>query len=350
MIDARERDSVASLTRSIQQIDLDALSLQPQLAELDEVLGLGYVGLYSLRNTKGAWNISRWEASRGGASELERRTRAMFARQAAYPLYYDPMAPPPEQRNRVVDALAWIEASDPGSWETSRMVVEVLAPLGLARARQPRALLCDGPDLLAWFGGIHDGPVTQRQLRILGSLVAPMRKRLIAERALLEDNLTRNALDAMLDRVGAAAFLVDAQGSIRHANAAGRTLRDESPDVMTALGDAIARRDSPGPLQFELVEIRTAGLPDHWIAVLRTDPVEQRIVACVAACARRWQLTPRQRSVLDLVARGLPNATIASMLGCVERTVELHVTAIFDRAGVDSRAALVSVVLTQPVV
>jgi DNA-binding NarL/FixJ family response regulator len=61
----------------------------------------------------------------------------------------------------------------------------------------------------------------------------------------------------------------------------------------------------------------------------------------------RWQLTPRQGEVLGLVSRGLANATIAAALGCGDRAVELHLTALFDRAGVESRAALVARVLTQ---
>ena len=70
-----------------------------------------------------------------------------------------------------------------------------------------------------------------------------------------------------------------------------------------------------------------------------------RSVARVRTCATRWTLTPRQLAVLELVVTGMANATIAAMLGIADRTVESHVTAIFDRAGVDSRAALVATVL-----
>jgi DNA-binding NarL/FixJ family response regulator len=45
------------------------------------------------------------------------------------------------------------------------------------------------------------------------------------------------------------------------------------------------------------------------------------------------------------VVNGTPNTTIATMLRVSVRAVELHVTKLLDRAGVDSRAALVAHVL-----
>lgn len=50
-------------------------------------------------------------------------------------------------------------------------------------------------------------------------------------------------------------------------------------------------------------------------------------------------LTPRQREVLRLVAAGETNRSIASELYISERTVERHVSDIFDRLGVSSRTA-----------
>jgi DNA-binding CsgD family transcriptional regulator len=59
----------------------------------------------------------------------------------------------------------------------------------------------------------------------------------------------------------------------------------------------------------------------------------------------RWGLTPRQREVLGRVAGGDATGTIAAALGISERAIEMHLTALFDRVGVDSRAALVARVL-----
>lgn len=65
----------------------------------------------------------------------------------------------------------------------------------------------------------------------------------------------------------------------------------------------------------------------------------------VTIAASRWKLTPRQAEVLRLIVQGESNATIARQLGISHRAAELHITAIFDRAGVASRSQLVAAVL-----
>jgi DNA-binding NarL/FixJ family response regulator len=62
----------------------------------------------------------------------------------------------------------------------------------------------------------------------------------------------------------------------------------------------------------------------------------------LAAAAKRWQLTSREAEVLGLVAQGESNRAIGESLGCSERTVEVHITHLLDKAGVDSRTALVA--------
>jgi DNA-binding NarL/FixJ family response regulator len=50
------------------------------------------------------------------------------------------------------------------------------------------------------------------------------------------------------------------------------------------------------------------------------------------------ELTPREREVLDLIAAGLPNATIASRLGLAGKTVGNHISTIFAKLQVATRA------------
>jgi len=50
------------------------------------------------------------------------------------------------------------------------------------------------------------------------------------------------------------------------------------------------------------------------------------------------QLTPREREILELVAHGLDNAQIAARLGLSEKTVRNHITPIFDKLDVATRA------------
>jgi DNA-binding NarL/FixJ family response regulator len=50
------------------------------------------------------------------------------------------------------------------------------------------------------------------------------------------------------------------------------------------------------------------------------------------------ELTPRETQVLELIARGLDNASIGKRLGISERTARNHVSAVFGKLGVSSRA------------
>lgn len=49
-------------------------------------------------------------------------------------------------------------------------------------------------------------------------------------------------------------------------------------------------------------------------------------------------LTPRERELVELIARGLDNAQIAARLDLSEKTVRNHITRIFDKLEVDNRA------------
>lgn len=49
------------------------------------------------------------------------------------------------------------------------------------------------------------------------------------------------------------------------------------------------------------------------------------------------ELTPRERGVLECIARGLDNAEIAASLGLSEKTVRNHITRVFDKIGVEHR-------------
>lgn len=60
--------------------------------------------------------------------------------------------------------------------------------------------------------------------------------------------------------------------------------------------------------------------------------------------ARRLALlTPREREVADLVARGHANREIARRLGISEKTVHVHRSRVMDKVGVGSAAALARV-------
>ena len=54
-------------------------------------------------------------------------------------------------------------------------------------------------------------------------------------------------------------------------------------------------------------------------------------------------LTEREQEVLEAVAHGERSKEIAAQLGISERTVKAHLASIYDKLGVDSRAAAIAV-------
>ncbi len=61
-------------------------------------------------------------------------------------------------------------------------------------------------------------------------------------------------------------------------------------------------------------------------------------------------LTERELEVLTAVARGDRNKEIARRLGVTERTIKAHLTNIYNKLGVDSRAAAVSVAIQRGII
>ncbi len=55
-----------------------------------------------------------------------------------------------------------------------------------------------------------------------------------------------------------------------------------------------------------------------------------------------WQVTLRQRDVLELLVRGLTNKEIANTLECSHRTIELHVHALLRKSGSERRTNLIA--------
>ncbi len=81
--------------------------------------------------------------------------------------------------------------------------------------------------------------------------------------------------------------------------------------------------------------------------LLANEPAWLRFLAEVRAFLRAGdpkagttfpELTPREREVLELLARGLANDEIAGRLGITSKTVRNQVSALFDKLGVGSRA------------
>lgn len=333
--------------------ELDTLRLSGRpvidviLPEVRAMLRTESMLVYSPVKRAEGWQVERFHMDNcPQPTKLERLFLAYLATSSSPSPAYDPIRPQADQRNRVLDPVAHMERRQPGAFERSRQCREFVAPIGLSKHVQLRALVCDGPVLLAWFGLFQPARVERRQHTILSALVPALQRRLSIERRLEAVPRITCAIDIALDRLGAPAFVVSRTGVVHEMNSAGRAIREtQRRELDAALSAAV--HDRPSALDFELVPLVDEGVPAFLLAILRMASRDTRLAARIATVAARWSLTPRQCAVLGNLVRGLANATIAGELGIGDRAVELHVTALFDRAGVDSRAALVGRVLTE---
>jgi DNA-binding NarL/FixJ family response regulator len=100
---------------------------------------------------------------------------------------------------------------------------------------------------------------------------------------------------------------------------------------------ALVPRRSPASTLIAALHAAAAGL-----VVIDLDAAG-RVVAPAAplGTALAENLTTREREVLQLLAQGLPNKTIARELGISEHTVKFHVNAILAKLGAQSRTEAV---------
>ena len=76
--------------------------------------------------------------------------------------------------------------------------------------------------------------------------------------------------------------------------------------------------------------------------VVVPEALSQRLLGEPAAVEEPLEpLTGREREVLELLSRGLPNKLIARELGISEHTVKFHVSSVFVKLGASSRAEAV---------
>ena len=157
------------------------------------------------------------------------------------------------------------------------------------------------------------------------------------------ERLATAALDAALEAVGAPAFLVRAPATVIRATARGQALLAADPASM----DAALRDGSFGPRAPRRYPVREAG---HFLAVFpdRLPDPERDAIARAPALASQWHLTPRQTAVLALVAEGSTNRAVAQRLGCSEKTIELHVSALLAKTRCATRSQLVAAFWTHP--
>jgi DNA-binding CsgD family transcriptional regulator len=177
--------------------------------------------------------------------------------------------------------------------------------------------------------------------RVLRAIASSPSRAPTAEGRLRAPHL-RAALVAAFEAIGGPALLVSATGKVLLANDAGRAALARDRRTLTqAIAAAIAHR--PPTLPVALTPLDGTGL--GYVVVVRG---KGHVADRLRAASARWKLTPRETEVLEHLAGGATNRTIADALRIVERTVEFHIASIFDKVGVESRAALVARLLAGP--
>ncbi|HVK83790.1 MAG TPA: LuxR C-terminal-related transcriptional regulator, partial [Kofleriaceae bacterium] len=145
---------------------------------------------------------------------------------------------------------------------------------------------------------------------------------------------SRALVETILERIERAAFVVDREGRIAHTNRHGITALE---DTHTAEAVRAAGRTHTSP-RYDVVAVSTPGVPSMSLIVDR----ECGEHTCAVS---RFGLTKRQADVAGVLCMGASNREIGEQLQISERTVEVHLSAIYERLGVEQRAAAIACLL-----
>lgn len=276
----------------------------------------------------------------GAPLERLRAASAAAVAGATSTIVYDPSAVVPVQRNRVFSADSLVRAGHVSPDARERLETNTQRILGIPCWHQLRVVLTEGSTMLRHVGVYRcrtEAPYDASDERLLQRLTPFLQRRAALDLRLREAELTRATALASLDLVLQPAFVLDARGHVALANGLGQALLDaRAHETLSALSEA-ARGDTS---HFRSITLSSPGLSGHRLLVARGEHRDD--AARLSDRAREWTLTRREREVLALLIKGFTNAMMARDFGVTERAVELHVTHLFDKAGVDNRAALVS--------
>ncbi len=163
--------------------------------------------------------------------------------------------------------------------------------------------------------------------------------------------LSAAVLEVLLDVVNAAVFVVGRDGRMVLTNARARAILASHEELLqTFLHAGDASRPSPpgrwevtapslGPLRICRETFLVSGARH---ALVTVESIDVTLEGILASTSTAWGLTTRQAGVFRLVLEGFSNKEIANTLRTSERTVEVHISALLDKAGVDSRTRLIA--------
>lgn len=178
-----------------------------------------------------------------------------------------------------------------------------------------------------------DGQQALDQLRALRPDVVLMDVRMpgtdgvAATRAVTEEKLTAQSGQPIRVIILTTYHVDDAVHAALHAGAKGFLLKDAAPTEIVAAIRAVVAGDA------WLHPAVTAGLIDEFAA---------RPEQNTPTPAEMNQLTPREREVLALMARGLSNADVAAKLFISEATVKTHLARVMAKLNVREKSQAVA--------
>ncbi len=152
-------------------------------------------------------------------------------------------------------------------------------------------------------------------------------------------------LAAALEAIPAAALVLGASGLLLAANRAGLSWLTGGVSRDACLR-AAARGE--GPAELALTRVGDSGAALVLVHAAPTEsappsePSSRPAPPPSSSPGAAWRFTPRERDILTLLLEGRSNRAIGAALTIAERTVETHLTSMFLKAGVTSRAELVA--------
>jgi DNA-binding CsgD family transcriptional regulator len=328
---------VRELARALRTLSLGSgPALQVHLADFHEAIGTETGLAYAVSDTGDGLELRFMYSTRRVELGAVRSWLAAIPRGTRWAAY-DPLQPERRQRNRV-------RVRDYARRLRRPALALALDPvLGIEGHAQVRSLLCEGSRLLAWVGGTQPGTIASWQRDGLAMLIPPLLERLVVERRLERFPSTLGALEVVLEQVPTPAFVVTERGAVCHANDLGRvSLQSDRVGTLEAIRASIA---APRLSSYVVTSVTTRAEGGYFLAIARPC-ASTRTSAGVAAAARRFEITGRQRQVLERLVGGDGNDEIAAALRIARSTVEKHVSALFDQIGVESRAALIARVVS----
>lgn len=345
----RAREVAAGLQASLRaQPTAELLDGMRELIDADRLL------IYGVKPGPQGYrvDVAYWSGFRTACHVLDNTLSRALARARGPWALFNPVEPERKQRDIAITLPSPSRYGDPRAARTLVRLGHAASDLGALAERMQflnaralphleladlevcRALVCEGPRLLAFVGAFRARGFTERERLIMGRLVAPLRIRLRLERMERRAPLQTAATTTLLEALASPALIVDVEGAVEDANARGHAMLRAEPGLFREICDALRGRAAG-----RLTLTRLPGVA-AWLVVI-ADPTAER-ESSLRSVATRFALTPHELIVLRHVVEGLPTKAIAATLGCTERTVEFHLTRLYRKTATDGRAALVA--------